>query len=256
VCLLLAALPVTTARALDERCDLSCPIGQRCDAAGHGVGSPEEAAAPVYTSPEGGFPGTAEPTAFRHDGFLARLTLGLGPGYFSERESAPGITTDLEPATATSRIDFSGLALVMALDFGVVLNDSLTAQLRFAELLLPEPERELSGSSQRQGGDGARTALLTAPGLCYFIMPSNVYLALAAGPLLWRGAGYDGDRSLGDFGFGGTFDVGIEWWLGKQWGLGAAGRLFALWATGDAEPRGDRTTSGLSPFVLLSLTYQ
>jgi len=65
----------------------------------------------------------------------------------------------------------------------------------------------------------------------------------------------DDDQELIRNGFGFNFDVGKEWWVASQLGLGVGARFW--WATGGGEFRGakfDRTFLGLG--IVLSSTYQ
>lgn len=253
--LLSCALVTSAARAQDdgEQCDLSCPIGQRCDADGRCVAYGAEAAAPTY-------PGDApwderDPGAYRHDGFLARVSFGVGAAFVVEDLSAPARSVELDASEVHARVGLSGLALAMALDLGYSLSDSTALQLRFAQFLLDDPHSDISGETRPRVSESSRTVWLPSVAFTYFVMPQNVYATLAAGPVLWRSPAYDGDKSLGSWGIGAALDVGVELWVGEQWGLGVAARMLAFWASGEARPVGDRETTALWPSLVATLTY-
>jgi hypothetical protein len=89
-------------------------------------------------------------------------------------------------------------------------------------------------------------------------MPINLYLtaALGAGWLTVNIDGEDESRST-DVGMGFDFDVGKEWWVSDNWGLGLAGRFSLVAGTTSNEGTDVETDFAMAAFALLfSATYQ
>jgi hypothetical protein len=89
---------------------------------------------------------------------------------------------------------------------------------------------------------------LIGAGITYYL-PSNLYLTGVIG-LSRASFEFDGDEYDALTGIGFIGDVGYEWAIGADWGLGLAGRLELHSVQGDDE---QLTTAALG--VLLSLTY-
>ena len=189
-----------------------------------------------------------------HDGGMVRLTLGLGAGSVSQDYSN---VADLE-------VELSGGGLMWSADFGAGVTERLTVHARIGQLLLPAPRFSArnaapgSPESQPLAGGSTLTATLVGVGATYNFMPINLYLTAIGGLSvisLDLGDADDDDQEVVRTGVGFNFDVGKEWWVASQLGLGVGARFW--WATGGAEYRGakfDRTLLGLG--IVLSSTYQ
>lgn len=195
-----------------------------------------------------------DPSIEAHDGAMVRLTLGLGAGSVSQHYSN----------VAGLEVELSGGGLVWSADFGAGVTDQLTVQARIGQLWLVAPRFSArnaapgSPESQPLAGGSTLTATLVGVGASYNFMPLNMYLTAIGGMSvihLELGDADDDDQEVLRTGVGFNFDIGKEWWVASQLGLGVAARF--CWATGGAEYRGasfDRTLLGLG--IVLSSTYQ
>lgn len=175
----------------------------------------------------------------RHDGFLLRVQLG-------------GVYSQAKTRTADARLHVYGGALQWNFGLGGALNEHwLLFGDFFGSITLT--------ASARQGGNGLAGALPSlnlfsaglGPGVAYYFMPSNVFLAASFG------LGY---ASLGDevgmldetgVGFASQMQLGKEWWLGYAWALGAALQSVVMTLPDVGEERVRLFNLGL----VLSLTY-
>jgi hypothetical protein len=201
-------------------------------------------------------PSQPEAGARTHDGFMARGGLGLGLASLQERSVVELVGSTGGRGVERLRTDVQGLAIAFNLDLGFALAEGLTLFARLSELAVPDPGLERDGMSLQEPGDSTRSPLMVGPGFSLFLMPWNLQASLAIGLALGGGGQYDGDTSLGDEGVGLNVDVGKEWWLDAQWGMGVVGRLWlhTTWATESASE--SRETDALCVAVLLSTTYQ
>jgi hypothetical protein len=170
----------------------------------------------------------------RHEGLFLRGTLGLG-----------GITADDDLNDLTLR----GGAVFFSLDVGGSLGRNLALHGRYSLNSMFEPS--VSSSSGDDLGDLDDVSLrfqLLGLGLTYYL-PSNLYLTgvlgLSRASFEVYGDEYD---ALNGIGFQG--DIGYEWPIGGDFGLGIAARLDLNSVSGDDEKL---QTAGLG--ILVSLTY-
>lgn len=195
-----------------------------------------------------------DPSIERHDGAMLRLTVGVGTASVSQDYSD----------VAALEVDVSGGGLAWSVDFGAGVTDRLTVQARIGQLWLVAPSFEArnaapgSPESLPLASGSTLMATLVGAGATYHFMPLNLYLTVIGGLsviYLELGDADDDDQEIVREGYGFNFDVGKEWWVASQLGLGLAARFW--WATGGAELRGtvsDRTLLGLG--LVLSSTYQ
>jgi hypothetical protein len=104
------------------------------------------------------------------------------------------------------------------------------------------------------------TQSMIGAGVSYFIMPLNLYLGAAAGIGLlttsYKRPGRLEVKYDSDVGFALDAEIGKEWWVADDWGLGVAARVsFADIPTGDNEPK-DAYFGAVFVSLLLSVTYQ
>jgi hypothetical protein len=185
---------------------------------------------------------------------MVRLTLGFGAGSVSQDYSN----------VAGLEVELSGGGLVWSADFGASVTEQLTAHARIGQILLLAPgfsaRNAAPGSPESQplASGSTLTATLVGLGASYNFMPINLYLTAIGGLSvisLQLGDADDDDQEVVQTGVGFNFDVGKEWWVASQLGVGIGARFW--WATGGAEYRGarfDRTFLGLG--IVLSSTYQ
>jgi hypothetical protein len=169
-----------------------------------------------------------------HEGLLLRGTLGIG-----------GIQADDDLNDLTLR----GGAVFFSLDVGGSLSRNLALHGRYSINSMFEPSVSSGNYDLGDLDDTSLSFQLLGLGLTYYL-PSNLYLTGVLG--LARasfedvyGEEYD---ALNGIGFQG--DIGYEWPIGGDFGLGVAARLEFDSVSGDDEKL---QTAGLG--VLLSLTY-
>jgi len=142
------------------------------------------------------------------------------------------------------------------LDIGYGFSDVWTVHLRLSEMSVPDPALSADGESVDARGDTTRAPTMLAPAVTYYVMPSNLYITGAFGLSIVRHPGYDGDTNLGDLGLGFNLDLGKEWWVDGQFGVGLAGRYWWLAVSGEGDAGATRTTEAHAAGLLLSITYQ
>jgi hypothetical protein len=169
----------------------------------------------------------------RHDGLMFRLTAGIGG------EAADDDLNDLT---------LSGGALMFSLDLGGAVAPNLALHGRFSRSQIFEPTISSDGEDFGDLDDTSLTFTLLGLGLTYYL-PSNLYLTgvlgLSRASFEFNGDEYDALTGAGFIG-----DIGYEWPIGRDWGLGVAGRLELHTVRGD-----DEKLSAAALGVLLSLTY-
>lgn len=168
-----------------------------------------------------------------HQGFFLRGTLGGG-----------GVVADDD----LNEVTLSGGAGLFSLDLGGSLARNLALHGRLSVSSMFEPNVSEYGEATGELEDTSLTFSLLGVGLTWYT-PSNLYLT---GVLGFSRASFefDGDEydSLDGAGFIG--DIGYEWHLGGDFGLGLGGRLELHSVRGQGERL---STAGLGLF--LSLTY-
>ena len=185
----------------------------------------------------------------RHDGFMLRLSIGLGYGAVSGSEQV--ITHD--------KVSLSGLGLHTELAIGGAITDNLILNADLFQTTIFNPSVKVAGRDAGDANDldedigvGENTDLAgIGIGVTYYIMPANLYVAGSVGigkVIFVDGAG---NRDGGDVGFAADVMFGKEWWVGVDWGIGVAGQ-FVLIAANDPI-LGSVTGIGLG--VMFSATY-
>ena len=199
-----------------------------------GVTQTEE---PLDVPPMGPRPGDEA-----HDGFMLRLTIGFGPGGMTFKASS-------------QEEEYSGFAGTFSLDIGGAPSDNLVIHGRLADFVIVDPSVTVDGMDLGTAEDTTMALLLIAPAVTYYFMPVNIYLTAAVGPSWFQVSvsGRDSESSKAGIGF--NFDVGKEWWVGTQWGLGIAARFWYSHIAEDSS-LGDVDVNFLAGGVLFSATYQ
>jgi hypothetical protein len=234
-------------------CNPPCGAGQSCSAEARCVAdavppptyAPAYPPAPVYAGPA---PEPPPPTEVagreQHDGFMLRLTVGLGGG---------GANYEFDVGPETNATGVSGS---FSIDIGGALTEDLVLHGRLASFTLFDPNVEVDDVDFGRAEDLSVTADLFAAALTYYFMPANIYLTGAVG-FSWVRESYRGndDGSSTDAGLGINLDVGKEFWVGDDWGLGIGSRF---WWTVLKDDEGSQETdmSMIGGAVLFSATYQ
>jgi hypothetical protein len=234
-------------------CNPPCSAGEQCNASGDCVaqssGAPPNTffseADPPIPPPERGVE--------QHDGFMLRLTLGFGGTNMVEKfdENAAILSS--------SEFEYTGFSVTFSFDIGASPVDDLVLHARLADFVNASPSVSMDGQELGEVENLSLAAVLVGLGITYYFMPINLYVTGVVGPS-WISVGgssvdEDGDTLSSDVGFGLNFDVGKEWWVGDNWGLGVAGRF---WVTGVEHEAGIGTIQYgfLGAGVMFSATYQ
>jgi hypothetical protein len=177
---------------------------------------------------------------------MLRLTLGLGYGTTSASADIAG----------AADVDISGLSGSFAIDLGGAVTENLVIHARMSDLSMVNPNVSVDGMDLGDADETSLTAFLFGPAITYYLMPANVYLTAAIGISWLRITNWNTDRAAAtDIGFGLNADIGKEWWVSDDWGLGVAGRF---WFTHTSESAGGVDFNYDLPgfAILFSATFQ
>jgi hypothetical protein len=167
----------------------------------------------------------ARPGFHRHDGFMARLTGGFGTG------AVNGHGTDAVGALEREQNGFAGS---LALDVGGSPVENLVLHRRLGNHTVVSPDLTIDG---RDLGEQARTSIgayILGAGASYYFMPINLYACAAVGLSWLRFDSRRGQQQFARPGFALNADVGKEWWISGDVGLGAAARFWYTRAAQEA----------------------
>lgn len=147
----------------------------------------------------------------RHDGFYLRVQ----SGYANIHSKATGYSDGTE-------LVITGTDSLFRLDIGGALKENLILYGTIGGAGVYEPEVRLNGVEYTASETFALISDIGI-GMTYYIMPANVYVG---GTLnMTQNKLVDDDyNSLGssDNGFGLYMNIGKEWWISGNWGLGLA----------------------------------
>ena len=248
-------------------CNPGCGPGERCNAAAQCVIDSQVTAtapsAPLYTPPPEQPAPPAEHGVETHDGIMLRFTVGIGGGSMSDELDDDVLLLGGGGGESSA----SGAGFMGSVDVGAGITDELTLHGRIGLLEMFDPRLEnADGDEIDPPYQKTLVALIIGPGVTYNIMPLNLYVTGVAGLNI---VGLTFDEEDGDFrdefrdhptaGFGINLDVGKEWWVTNQTGIGLAGRFW--WGTGGSENELDgieiSSSRNLLAFGLLfSITHQ
>lgn len=174
-----------------------------------------------------------------HDGFLLRLTLGLGYENLS-LDDGVGTTVGVGGLGGGASIGIGGM---------VIPNLAINADIFASTVVSPNAS---------QNGVDLGTAANTKVGLSgigvgatYYVMPVNLYLAASVGVaqswLTVQGADFASNAGLAV-----RAAVGKEFWVGSEWGLGVAGEF----TYADVPARSDAASASfISANVVFTATF-
>lgn len=222
-----------------SECEPPCSAGEQC----HGTEC--DPPAPPATPPSSWSdqrPASLNSGQQRHDGFMLRLALGMG--YANTPAEATGDYDD---------ITIHGSCGTFSFDIGGAIAENLALHARFSDSVQVDPRVSIEGNDSEL--DWSFAGFLIAPALTYYFVPLNVYVTAALG-LSWLIT--IRDRSSSDLnsvtGFGANLDLGKEWWVSDNWGLGVSARFWWTHAV-DATDLIDVTYNLLGTSVQFSATY-
>lgn len=168
-----------------------------------------------------------------HEGLFARFAMGLG-----------GAAADDD----SNDVTLSGGAGLFSLDLGGSLAQNLALHGRLSVNSMFEPSLSSGGRTFGDLTDTSLSFTLLGLGLTYYL-PSNVYFTGVVG-VSRASFEFFGDEYDVLTGGGVMGDIGYEWRLGSELGLGLAARLEMHSVRGDAE----RLSTGAFG-LLLSVSY-
>lgn len=224
-------------------CNPACAPGQECSASGECIGT-------ATTTP-------STSGARRHDGFMLRLSLGVGGGVV--REHVSGDTVNALGSDART-VKYSGVTLGPTLDLGGSLSENLVLHGRLALLAMPSPSVAEDGEDAGRAKDLTVNGTTVGPAISYYFMPLNAFVtaAIALGSLRFDfDEGSARVNRASGTGLGLQLDGGKEWWVGESWALGAALRLeYSSIARHDDNADWTREYSMIAAAAMFSATYQ
>lgn len=174
-----------------------------------------------------------------HDGFLFRLTLGLGYQGWSVSD---GVGTQIE---------LSGFGLSSSISLGGVVAENIAIHGDFFGLAAVSPNASVNGEDVGEATDSSISLTGLSAGATYWVMPLNLYLSASLG-LAKASIEVEGDDTSADWGFGVRAMIGKEWWVADEWGIGLMAEL--TWANVPVESE-DASSSYLGFNVGASLTF-
>ena len=146
-----------------------------------------------------------------HDGFMLRLTLGLG-------------YEDLSLGERRTDIDISGFGASFSATAGGVIAPDFAIHGSAFGLAAVDPNYSLNGRDVETLGIHSAVSLAgLAIGVTYWFMPLNIYLSPSIG-VAKTSFELEGDEAeihgKSDFGFVFRLVAGKEWWVATAWGIG------------------------------------
>ena len=206
----------------------------------------QESATLQTESPSAYVSGRAQPAGYRrHDGFYLRMLSGVGVGGSKYKD---GLTLDGGETRTFGSVGSGELAVGWA----VLENFIVHATLNGGSV---HDEHKKAGQHDAHGKAPNTIVGFAGAGLTYYLMPANVYLTGSVGVAgLGEISASGHEQHHAKAGLGSSFAVGKEWWLGGQWGLGAA--VTGAYYQGSLELHDSHSTyRGFTSGVALSATF-
>jgi hypothetical protein len=222
-----------------SKCNPPCAGNQTCTEAG--------ACVSVTESPRDSYADDSDSDKYRHTGFFLRFSPGLG---WSQADAPYGIHD-------------SGFTSFFAFDIGGALSENLILHARLGGLT-NHGKKDVVLNINDESIDTEKTGIyygLIGGGLTYYFMPVNIYLSvvlgIAASALVVDGDDIDKDVEIEGSkpGLGLNLDVGKEWWVGSEWGLGVAARFTFSSVGPNKSSTSDDRLENVGLGVLFSATY-
>jgi hypothetical protein len=224
-------------------CNPPCPGGQRCTAERECVADPGAQPPPYFPQPA-----APEEGSEQHDGFMLRATIGFGGASVKRDGGSAALFT-------ASEAEYSGPGLLWSLDVGGSPVDNLVLHGRLSQITMGNPNVTLDDEDQGTIDGLSAGALLIGPAVSYYFMPINLYATAAVGLGVIVVTDEDEEEeATSDAGVALNFDVGKEFWVNDQWGLGVAGRFW--YTAARDEEAGDAEFDCIGGGLLFSATYQ
>ena len=154
---------------------------------------------------------------FHHDGFLLRLSTGLGHA-----------DSEIDDPVGNGETQLDGTAWDWNVAIGGVVAENLAIHGTFFGWWVDDPDLKITGDGLSSAGEfqGHLTMSAIGGGITYWLMPVNIYFSGSfAAAKLYLDDAYSPYDSDSDTGIAGDFTVGKEWWVGPTWGIGFAGGM-------------------------------
>ena len=153
------------------------------------------------------FSQTKKPVGHKHTGFYERTT--LGGGYTSMSESV-GSTT----------VDMTGMSVDFNAHFGYSLAQNFQIYGVIGYNIMPSPKYKVNGTEVTASTSSRLSLVRMGAGATYYFMPINIFGAfdIAAGKNQVETMGLTANT---DWGYIINLSAGKEWWVAREWGVGA-----------------------------------
>jgi hypothetical protein len=180
---------------------------------------------------------------YTHDGFFMRMSAGLGTGVLLGERRASAQTQEVRGAVGSFELSVGG-----------AVRQDLIVHATLLGTGVADPEIDPDGMGfPPQGSDVALG--FAGVGATYYL-PDNVYLSgsLGVNNITFDPPGGGADFELEGDGMAAVVQVGKEWWVGKDMGVGVAGQVQSgglIHDEGDRQSEWGYFTCGL----LLTATY-
>lgn len=175
-----------------------------------------------------------------HDGFFLRVQ--LGGGFSSLQSTTSGVKTTIGGGGAAFGLAIGGVIAHNLILYGAFFDDAAA-----------NPDVQVGGTSVASPiGDTDWQGI--GPGLAYYYAPLNLYLSGAiAMTRFWMHDQNGNQLDSSKAGLGVELEVGKEWWVSCNWGLGIALRFAGSSMKDQNDPT--LTWSAGAGSVLFSATY-
>jgi hypothetical protein len=182
---------------------------------------------------------SADASAHEHQGFLFQFLLGAA--YLTASETI----SDSYGRSQNNKYSGYGAAISAAVGWTIARNLVILGRVSGSNTLK-------SDCSPDCGSSLDLILIGFGPGIAYYLESANVHFSgvLTLSRLSFEDR-YSGYKDNTDFGVGGTFVVGKEWWTGRHLGLGAAAQVQAAIMNDSFY---DTSLTAISLSALLSVT--
>ncbi|MBN1653177.1 MAG: hypothetical protein JXA30_05315 [Deltaproteobacteria bacterium] len=226
-------------------CNPPCASDETCTEAGACVSKEARTPQPTFDEQQ-----DSEPP-YLHTGFFLRFTIGGG---WTNAEAPYGIEN-------------LGYSSFFSFDIGGATSENLILHARLISSLTNHAGKDVTLDIDDDLSIETKTEaihyLLIGGGLTYYIMPVNIYLTFVlgvAGSVFYVNTD-DLTKAQKDAikqsegGLGINLDLGKEWWVGDEWGLGVAARFTYLSVAPNENAASDDWLSCIGFGVLFTATY-
>src|SRR5262249_37669586 len=134
------------------------------------------------------------------------------------------------------------------------VTENAVIHARIADFFEFSPHVTLNGHDE---GDANASVggVFVGPAFTYYFMPVNIYLTGAVGISWIRAVNGSSNEYTSNIGLGLNADIGKEWWISDDWGLGMAARFWFTHAT-DKDSGLDIKFDMTGVGALFTATYQ